>query len=296
MKLSSIQPETTGRPRMLNVGCGRQFHPDWINVDLEPCAAEVQAHDVRQGIPFADNSLDVVYHSHILEHLDPADGQQLIRECHRVLKPGGILRIAVPDLEKIAALYLEKHRAAWSESAGADAEYEWIKLELLDQLVRRASGGQMGRFMVNCEPAESRFVHQRVGDEFWTCRASSSALNPPRELGRRRIGRWLLNFRRWLANGCVRGLLGREGQEAFQEGLFRASGEIHRWMYDRYSLREICRQIGLDDFRVCSGHESGIPNFAEYQLDTEQGRVRKPDSLFIECKKPGSAVSLERAA
>lgn len=50
-------------------------------------------------------SVDFVYTSHMLEHLPPADGLNCLRECRRVLKPGGVLRIAVPDLDKLVAAY-----------------------------------------------------------------------------------------------------------------------------------------------------------------------------------------------
>lgn len=63
-------------------------------------------HDLAKGIPASDNSLDVVYHSHMLEHLTAADGADFIGSCFRVLKPGGLLRVIVPDLELWARNYV----------------------------------------------------------------------------------------------------------------------------------------------------------------------------------------------
>ena len=79
---------------------------------------------------------------------------------------------------------------------------------------------------------------------------------------------------------------GRSAQVALQEGLFRNSGEIHRWMYDRYSLSRLLTQSGFTNIQVCQANESAIPNFNIYELDTWQGKVRRPDSLFIEATKP----------
>ena len=91
---------------MLNVGCGQRFHADWVNVDLVPADSSVRACDISKGLPFDDGQFDAVYHSHVLEHLDPAAGRALLAECLRVLKPGGVVRIVVPDLEQIATCLL----------------------------------------------------------------------------------------------------------------------------------------------------------------------------------------------
>ena len=68
---------------------------------------------------------------------------------------------------------------------------------------------------------------------------------------------------------------------------FRASGEVHRWMYDRWSLGRLLEECGFSDTRVCAASESRIPGFSAYLLDCEEdGSTRKPDSLFIEAQKP----------
>jgi hypothetical protein len=74
--------------------------------------------------------------------------------------------------------------------------------------------------------------------------------------------------------------------QAFEEGVFRNSGEIHRWMYDRYSLRRLLEQAGFIDVRICRADESRIPDFNSYNLDVVEGKVRKPVSLFMEGIKP----------
>lgn len=90
----------------LNLGCGSRCHPDWINIDIKSGAPGVTAHDICHGIPFPDASFDVVYHSNLLEHIRRDDAQFLMHECYRVMKAGGILRVAVPDLEQIGRLLL----------------------------------------------------------------------------------------------------------------------------------------------------------------------------------------------
>ena len=128
---------------LLNLGCGGRFHPAWVNVDLNSSCPAVVAHDIRRPLPFAADSFDGVYHSHVLEHLTPADGQSLLAECHRVLRPGGTIRVVVPDLEAIAKNYLATLERAAKGDETATSDHDWMTIELLDQMVRGESGGQM---------------------------------------------------------------------------------------------------------------------------------------------------------
>ena len=287
---SNFNPLTSNDP-LLNIGCGRRYHDDWVNIDLETSDPCVIRHDVNNGIPFEEGRFAAVYHSHILEHLEPADGRKLIHECYRVLKPGGILRIVVPDLECIARLYLEMHQEAWMGDENSQINYNWMKLELLDQLVRRTSGGKMGRYMASREIKNSEFVKSRLGDEFSICQThgSTEALASLPML--KRMGRISHGLRRGLCRKVVRLLLGAEAGSALDEGLFRSEGEIHRWMYDRFSLRELVESAGFENFSVCEAFESQIPDYAEYELDVVGDLIRKPDSIFIECQKPLAAAA-----
>lgn len=121
-------------PIRLNLGCGLQAPPGWTNVDgswnarlakhplvrralsklrllpqdkLEiPWSSSILIHDIRKPLPFPDNSAAVLYASHVLEHLYREEGQRLIVESFRVLEPGGVLRVVVPDLRAIVEDYL----------------------------------------------------------------------------------------------------------------------------------------------------------------------------------------------
>ena len=175
MSVKSIKKIPASSSRYLNLGCGRRYHSAWTNLDLESNDPEVVSHDVTKGIPFEASSFDAVYHSHVLEHLNPEEGKQLIQECYRVLSPGGVLRVVVPDLERIARLYLENHQQAWDGDEAASVNYDWMKMELLDQLVREKSGGQMGIYMSRQEIKNAEFVQSRVGDELAVCQEKVEA-------------------------------------------------------------------------------------------------------------------------
>lgn len=86
--------------KFLNVGYWHQLEPERIYKDLNGTNNTFMLnHDLRLGIPAGDNSLDLVYHSHMLEHLSYIEGIKFIQECYRVLRPGALMRVLVPDLE-----------------------------------------------------------------------------------------------------------------------------------------------------------------------------------------------------
>ncbi len=247
--------------RLLNLGCGYKFHPAWVNVDFQSTGKGVIAHNLTKGVPFEKNAFDVVYHSHVLEHFPKNQAGSFLQECFRVLDVGGVIRVAVPDLEQIARHYL----ALLEESIRGDEEarkkYEWIMLELFDQMVRNFSGGEMGKyFELDPVPAET-FVLQRMG----------SLLTNTLAAIRKNRARGVQTQRR------------KNPDNPMEIGRFRLSGEIHQWMYDRYSLGKLLREAGFTDVTVCLANESQIPKFNSYLLDIERnGSVRKPDSLFME--------------
>lgn len=87
---------------MLNVGCGTDYKEGWINIDnnSDNNIEKLELNwDLRYPLPFEKNSVDVIFNEHFIEHLTVKEGQQAIKDFMRVLKPGGVVRIATPDLE-----------------------------------------------------------------------------------------------------------------------------------------------------------------------------------------------------
>ncbi|MBF0143139.1 MAG: methyltransferase domain-containing protein [Magnetococcales bacterium] len=155
---------------MLNVGCGPRTHLAFNNLDFSPYALlgshrglvkvlyglgllsanryeslraidpDIIYWNVRRGLPFADRGFDLVYHSHFITHLDREDALEVTHECWRVLKPGGIVRVVVPDLRQLVLDYdwafgrLESGESAFEEHQRAVDE-------LFELMVRRVPVG-----------------------------------------------------------------------------------------------------------------------------------------------------------
>jgi len=126
----------------LNIGCRETPTPGWLNFDKSPATwisrwpglaeflraigllkAEQAAYvetcrrlgiryaDASRRIPVPDRSVSVLYSSHMIEHLDRQEAASFLQECLRVLEPGGILRLSVPDLYALARTYVEDRDA-----------------------------------------------------------------------------------------------------------------------------------------------------------------------------------------
>jgi predicted SAM-dependent methyltransferase len=91
--------------RKLQLGAGDHPREGWLNTDLHDYGRGNVYLDVRRRFPLPDASFDFVFSEHMLEHLTYAEGQRCLRECFRVLRPGGRIRIATPSLERLAQLY-----------------------------------------------------------------------------------------------------------------------------------------------------------------------------------------------
>lgn len=100
----------------------------------------VMTHNLANGIPFPDASVDVAYHSHVLEHLDPPIAERFLLEIKRVLKPGGILRIAVPDMESVCRRYLEHINIATRDPIESSIHDTYIAA-IIGQCVQREASG-----------------------------------------------------------------------------------------------------------------------------------------------------------
>jgi len=278
-----------GKIPYLNLGCGERFIESWNNIDFVSNSPFVTQHDLNTGIPLDDDSVEVVYHSHILEHFTREKGDQLIKECFRVLKPGGVIRVAVPDLEQLAKQYLNNLDKAVSDNSEMnDENYNWSVIELFDQMIRNQSGGEMGKYWIREKLINEDYITERVGYEFKNFRAHYRNNLKSQQIVPVLVEKPTPNIFAKIKTVIRNKLLTPVKDDTYftQIGVFRSSGEIHQWMYDRYSLRILLEKDGFRDVRLQDAFNSSIDRWNEFSfLDVENGVVRKPDSLFMEGRK-----------
>ena len=105
--------------RKLHLGAGPNRLDGGLNTDFYPRGADAVFLDVSKPFPLPDGCIDYVYSEHMIEHLDLAEAHHMLRECRRVLRPDGKIRIATPSLEAMVALYGpdrsedQEHYLAW---------------------------------------------------------------------------------------------------------------------------------------------------------------------------------------
>ena len=90
---------------MIHLGCGTVRLPNFINIDIMKTEAVDVVMDVRHLDTYEDNSVDLIYASHVLDHFQRDEIDMVLTEWNRVLKPNGLLRVAVCDFEKVALMY-----------------------------------------------------------------------------------------------------------------------------------------------------------------------------------------------
>lgn len=90
--------------KKLQLGAGADYIDGWLGTDLFPKSERVLYLDATKPFPFGDNTFDYVYSEHMIEHISWQKALLMLRECRRVLRPGGIIRIATPDLEVLCGL------------------------------------------------------------------------------------------------------------------------------------------------------------------------------------------------
>lgn len=92
------------RPK-LQLGAAGRHIAGWLNTDIEPMAKGIVFVDGRKPFPFEDATFNYVFCEHFIEHLERDDGVSCMKEIHRCLKPGGVFRVATPDLSKFLGLF-----------------------------------------------------------------------------------------------------------------------------------------------------------------------------------------------
>ena len=140
----------------VNLGCGPVFvdSPEWLNLDHSPTSTSVKQANLLATLPVDSNSCEVVYSSHFLEHIPREKVGLFLGECLRIMRPGGVLRLVLPDFEEMCREYLAQRNAGDHEKA------DFLVVEIIDQCIRMQRGGELGRVYQRYQ--EKPMVHHRT--------------------------------------------------------------------------------------------------------------------------------------
>ena len=246
----------------LNLGCGARFLDDesWANADLMPKWRRVHRVNLNRPLPYRDCSFEFIYSSHVLDHFPLARAQRIVQEAHRCLKPGGVLRISVPDLAYCAQRYIQ----SYMQNELHPLRHEWHTIELIDQMTRTEYGGEKARFlaMATEKPQLMEWLKPLLGAEM--------RLHLDRRIeARPSLAQKIMALLKNLA-------LRRN---------FETSGERHYWAFDKISLRDFIKKCGFKDPREMSWDHSDYAPFRTENLDAESGCQYKPGSIYMEAAK-----------
>jgi predicted SAM-dependent methyltransferase len=88
-------------PRIVNLGGGANVFDRWLTADIDP-RADVYV-DITAPLPFVNDCVDAIFLEEVVEHIPVEAARRLLGECHRILRPGGVLRLTTPDLDAFTA-------------------------------------------------------------------------------------------------------------------------------------------------------------------------------------------------
>ena len=265
--------------KFLNLACGDFYVKDnhWVNLDWYPHSEYVQKANLIERLKFPDETFEVVYTSHFVEHIPKEKLDFILSECYRVLKPNGILRIVVPDFENIVREYLRNLESYEFEKA------EFNTIELLDQCVRSKSGGTLSTWRGRAEINEDfrNYISSRTGYIY------KQHLSEGKNTGRHRIR--IPKVTRTKLQWVYCKLLTKLMPEWFVQNHvnFTNTGELHKWVYDEKVLSKHLFGVKFIQVIRVSASESRIVNFPHVPLDLdENGNIRKGDeSMYLEAVK-----------
>ncbi len=159
-------------PKLLHLGCGLCAPPQWVNVDGSsnawlaqhpvlkkivrllhlapksqldiPWPTNIRIANLTKPLPWANHTFDAVFASHTLEHVHRSQAVELLKECARVLKPGGACRMLLPDLQSLIDEYLGLRKVEGYPPGPADDPAR----RLCQKLLMRPEAGARGGFLI----------------------------------------------------------------------------------------------------------------------------------------------------
>lgn len=269
----------------INLACGDSYvaGEGWRNLDFVSRNSDVEQCNLLGKLPIKSGSASLVYSSHFLEHIPKNRLLFFLTEIHRVLEPGGTLRIVTPDFENMCSTYLSNRDARRHDLADFEV------MLIADQCVRTAPGGELGKLFEDLRRGVGNqelvdWVISRTGEELRGFKSQEGVNSSWQKLS---------NWRNWgrgaakLYVQIITGLLPRSFRE--QNVSFTSIGENHQWLWDFHQLKGELTEVGFTEIERKSANRSNYPGFPCERLDLKaDDSPRKGElSMYVESIKGG---------
>ena len=271
--------------KFLNVACGDTFIEDdsWINVDFTSHSPIVKKANILDGLPYEDNTFDVVYSSHFIEHIPVDQIELFFDDVYRILKPGGLIRLVTPDLEFLN----NEYKINYDKKAFKKANF--ITSLTLDQCVRSVSGGKLKKDMDNFYNSNDtemiNYIKLLIGpDAFEYVDSNDISFIEKVLIKVKKDPKFIFNILFMIRVKIFSFFLPKSFKEL---NLSNASiGEKHMWLYDFNSLSELLKNSSFIDIARTNFNESNYHNYIFSKLDIKNSLPRKGiHQLFVEALK-----------
>jgi len=280
--------------KKLNLACGGVYitSNNWINVDYVSSDSHVQAANLLETLPFESNSISLVYSSHFLEHIPLHQVPSFLRECHRVLEPGGVIRLVLPDFEEMCREYLSQL------DSGDYTKAQLCVIDIVDQCVRLESGGELAK--IYRKYSQDLAGNEQIRDYLYSRNGQYLPLPPlPSVLSQSTKFTKLTNLLEKL-NLLIKkpvyqldrvriNILTSLLPKAFREQnvSFAGIGERHHWLWDFYQLKSVLDEVGFDNVQRFDFNTSQTSDFSFQPLDADpDNQPRKgQQSMYLEAVK-----------
>tara|TARA_A100001015_G_scaffold321052_1_gene449860 strand:- start:847 stop:1668 length:822 start_codon:yes stop_codon:yes gene_type:complete len=272
--------------KFLNIACGNSLINSefWTNIDFTSNDKSVKRMNVLSDLPYDNDSFDVIYTSHFLEHIPREDLSSFLKECLRLLKPGGMIRIVMPDLEFLIKEY-------FFQIENNDIEkLEFLSLLIFDQCVRNKRGGLLKKYLYDLSLSNNdslkKYVFELVGDDsgFMSERLSESNFYKRNFLRIVHNPFLILDALTIIRNYAVSFLFSRSFRK--QNISFASLGEKHMLLYDNFLISEILKKenyknISKEEFNTTSWKDNIFKDLDEKNCAPRKGTHQ----IFIEAYK-----------
>jgi predicted SAM-dependent methyltransferase len=263
----------------LNLGCGNIFvnSTDWINFDWAPQDRDVKRANLIKKLPIEDETVDLIYSSHFIEHIPIDELGNFLKECYRILKKGGIIRLVLPDFENIAREYIR------NIDKNNLKESQFNIIEMIDQCVRLKSGGALADIYsdTSLDIEFKQYISSRTGYNF-----NRDKTNRDRNTFFHKLTFSKTLF--WLNSKYISFILLLLPRWYKKISIAKTEpGERHFWVHDFNSVSMHLLSSGYNKVYKVNCEYSHFENFPFFPLDVDnEGKVLKGnESMFIEAIK-----------